>query len=93
MLTTSEVRELARLIHDERRAMGLSVDEYYDKVLEPFLELKKLANKPPSLNPMRCKVTTIIGRQCLRGIHRDGMCSHHYMRRDYSVLLPSTERT
>jgi hypothetical protein len=80
----NQLRELARMVREERTAMGLSVDEYYDRVVAPYFELRKLAaiaSEPQATDRFRCKAISKINgkphRQCLNGAGPDGFCHRH----------------
>jgi hypothetical protein len=75
---TLQLKEMARAIREDRVSRDLTVDEYYDQILGPYLDS---LGEPGD----RCSAVTYFGgkawRQCLRAPKSAGLCYQHLMLR------------
>lgn len=78
-MTTAEIKELARLVRQDRARHGMSVEVYAREVLNPFLDGER--SYLGTLDRSRCRATTYLRgmpwRQCLRAAGDGGLCFYH----------------
>lgn len=74
LATRQHLLGVARALREDRERRGMTIDEYYDMVITPYLdEQDRIGVQMPGY----CMAVTLSGRYCMRGGRHDGFCHQH----------------